>query len=231
MRFATWNMQGGVNTQYINQVVQSTGANVLCLQECGSLAQFLHAAAPILSMTGAIIGYTGNLVVGQGFMECVYWENVWIQGGLAVLSNVGVVNHGILNSVAVPGFAPPNARSMPWMTINNVGAGVIRIFSIHSPPVFGATTIANTCAWNNAQLTQISAGGGTWACIGDFNADPTAIGFVAPPVGNIVRGNHATQQGLGILDYAVTNAGAGFTYVQQTQLAGASDHYPQVFNW
>jgi hypothetical protein len=72
MRIVTWNMQGGVNTMYIPQVVNQTQANVLCLQECGNLAAHLHNATPIFAPTGAILGYTGNLTVGFGFMECVF---------------------------------------------------------------------------------------------------------------------------------------------------------------
>jgi endonuclease/exonuclease/phosphatase family metal-dependent hydrolase len=232
MKIATWNMQGGVNTMYINQVVQATQANVLCLQECGDLSQHLQGRMPIIGLNGAIIGYTGNFVVGQGFMECVYWENIWIQGGLAVLSNIGVLYFGILNAVAVPGFVPPNVRNLPWMTVRNPDTGInITVFSIHAPPVFAPTTIANVCNWNNAQIAQIAAVTvGAWACVGDFNADPTIVGYISPPVDNVVRSNRATQQGGGILDYAVTNDPA-FTYVNQTQLVGASDHFPQVFQW
>ena len=233
MRIATWNMLGGINTPYINQVVQDTQANVLCLQECGNLAEHLQNRQPILAPSGAIIGYTGNFVVGQGFMECVYWENVWTQGGLAVLSNIGVLNFGILDAVAVPGFAPANPRNLPWITVRNPTTGInITIFSIHGPPVFGGTTIANVCDWDNAQIAQINArwGGVNWACVGDFNADPTVGGYIAPASGAVIHGNQATQQGGGILDYAVTNA-AAFAYIQQTQLVGASDHYPQVFQW
>ncbi|NET73628.1 MAG: hypothetical protein F6K62_22610, partial [Sphaerospermopsis sp. SIO1G2] len=202
MRIATWNMQGGTNTPFINQVVQSTQANILCLQECGDLAQHLQNRQPILNPNGAIIGYTGNFVVGQGFMECVYWENVWIQGGLAVLTNVGMTNFGILNAVVVPGFQPNNPRNLPWMTVRHPNTGInITIFSIHSPPVFDGTTIVDVCNWNNAQITQINNGwgAGSWACVGDFNADPTVAGFLQPPVGVVVRGNQATQQGGGIL--------------------------------
>jgi hypothetical protein len=110
---------------------------------------------------------------------------------------------------------------------------VVAVFSIHGPPVFGATTVAGVCAWDNAQIGQINvlAGGGGWVCLGDFNVDPTGLAppYVAPPAGNVVRGNHATQQGGGLLDYAVTTAGT-LAYVAQGQLAGASDHYPQTFS-
>jgi len=233
MRIATWNMQGGTNTMYINQVVQATQANVLCLQECGALAQHLRGSAPIWGLNGAIVGYTGNFVVGQGFMECIYWENVWLQGSLAVLSNIGVITCGILNAVNnVPAFVPANVRDLPWMTVRSQAAATnITVFSIHAPPVFMPTTIANVCTWNNAQIAQIApqAGANLWACVGDFNADPNVVGYIQPPAGsNVVRGNNATQQNGNILDYAVTNA-APFQYVQQTQLAGLSDHYPQVF--
>ncbi|GLQ94407.1 endonuclease/exonuclease/phosphatase family protein [Dyella acidisoli] len=233
MIVATWNMQGGANTLYINQVVQQTGANVLCLQECGALAEHLHGRAPIIGPNGGTLGYTGNLRLGHGFMECVYWENHWIQGSLAVLSNIGINGYGILPHVDLFGFVPANSRDLPWITVTNPTTGnVITVLSIHSPPVGGGVTLAHTCTWNNAQINQINnaAAGGNWACVGDFNADPTAIGFIGPPAGAIVRGNQATQQGGGILDYAITNA-VGFTYQQQTQLVGASDHYPQVFNW
>ncbi|WP_199245929.1 endonuclease/exonuclease/phosphatase family protein [[Phormidium] sp. ETS-05] len=233
MRIATWNMQGGVNTMYINQVVQATQANVLCLQECGALAEHLHGIVPIIGLNGAIIGYTGNFVVGQGFfMECVYWENIWIQGSLAVLSNISPLYYGILDAAPVLGFVPPNVRNLPWMTVQNPNTGInITVFSIHAPPVFAPTTIANVCNWNNAQITQIAdVTPGYWACVGDFNADPTIAGYIPPPVGNVVRSNRATQQGEGILDYAVTNALA-FTYVPPTQVVSASDHFPQVFQW
>lgn len=234
MKIATWNMQGGINRTYINQVVQATQANILCLQECGDLAPHLRNRQPIIAQSGGIIGYTGYFVVGKGFMECAYWENAWTQGGLAVLSNIGVLQYGIFDVFAIHGFTPANPRNLPWMTVRNPSTGTnITIFSIHSPPVSRTTTMANVCNWNNAQIAQIDAIAGVgvnWACVGDFNADPTVNGYIVPAVGAIVRGNHATQQSGGILDYTVTNASA-FTYVQQTQLAGASDHYPQVFQW
>ncbi len=232
MRFATWNMQGGINIPYINQVVQQSKCDVLCLQECGSLAQNLRGRAPIIHAGGAIIGFTGNFVVGQGFMECVCWDNNdWPQGSLAILSNVNMIGCGILNAVPIPGFAPAFPRNLPWIKITDPQTGgAYTVYSIHSPPVFGGTTLANVCAWNNAQIMQIAGAPGTWMCLGDFNADPTVAGFVAPPAGNVVRGNQATQQGEGLLDYAVTSAALPpLAYAAQNQLAGASDHYPQVF--
>ncbi len=39
------------------------------------------------------------------------------------------------------------------------------------------------------------------------------------------------HQGGGLFDYSVTNNVAAYTFVEATQLAGASDHYPQSFNW
>ncbi len=235
MRIATWNMQGGTNTPYILQVVNATQSNVLCLQECGNLATLLQGRVPLIDpASGAIIGYTGNLVLGHGFMECVYWENNdWIQGGLAILSNIGYGGCGILAAGAMPGFVPNNVRNLPWMRVFNSTLGVdITIFSIHAPPVYDGTTIANVCNWNNLQIAQIAAlvVGGSWACVGDFNADPTAPGYIAPaPFYRVVHGLRATQQGGGILDYAMTNMAPPFVYINQTNLVGASDHYPQVF--
>jgi len=239
MNFVTWNMQGGTNTPYIRQVINNTGADILCLQECGDvIAQNLINRVPILNAAGATIGYTGQLQFGTthnpDVRECVFWENpTWTQGALAIISNQPVVNFGILSAVAVAGVVPNNPRDMPWIEINHMAAatGVIRVLSIHGPPVYGAMTIANVCAWDNAQVNQLAGVGFSWAFLGDFNADPTQVGYVAPPTvgANVVRGNHATQQSGGILDYAVTNA--AFNYVQQTQLCGASDHYPQVFSF
>jgi hypothetical protein len=104
---------------------------------------------------------------------------------------------------------------------------------VHAPPVWGTVTTAQVCSWNEAQVTAVAgaAAGVLWTIAGDFNADPTAQGFVAPTVGAVVRGQNATQQGGGILDYSVTNAGVGYTFVAPSQLVGASDHYPQEFNW
>lgn len=228
MIISTWNMQGGANTPYINQVVQSTQANVLCLQECGALAEHLTQREPIIAPTGAILGYTGIFHVGHQTMRCVYWEDIWIQGSLAVLSNIALNAYGILGPVAIQGFAPKNPRALPWINVATPTGNNITIYSIHSPPVYGNATLPIVCAWNNAQINQINVLGGTWACTGDFNASSDEPAFLQPPQGVIVRGNKATQHGGGILDYAITNA-AGLAFRQMTKLAGASDHYPQVF--
>ncbi|MCC8395284.1 endonuclease/exonuclease/phosphatase family protein [Paraburkholderia sp. MMS20-SJTR3] len=231
MIIATWNMRGAVNVPSINQVAQSTGANIICLQECGSLAEHLQGRTPIVGGDGSIIGYTGNLALGYGFMECVYWENVWGQGSLAVLSNLGISATGIMAPAVSDDFAPNNPRSLPWLSVTHPDLGTsITIYSIHSPPVFGSVTLTDTSAWNNAQIAQIAALGGTWACVGDFNADPTAIDFDGPPSGRIRRGTRATQESGGILDYAITNA-ENFNYRQETRAPSGSDHYPQVFVW
>lgn len=231
MILATWNMQGGVNTVYLPTVIRRANANVICLQECGDFSSHMHNLQPILNGNGATLGYTGLYRHGEAVMECVFWENpTWVQGGVAVLTNLPISAYGILTAAAVPGFVPNNVRDLPWVTVNDPGGPAITVYSIHGPPVFGATTIAQTCAWDNAQITQINAAGGTWACIGDFNADPTQAGYVAPPAGAVVRGHRATQQGHGLLDYAVTNA-AGFAYSDHEHRHGSSDHYPQVFTW
>ncbi|AOK45545.1 hypothetical protein WT60_00760 [Burkholderia sp. MSMB617WGS] len=232
MIIATWNMLGATNAVYLNQVLQQTRANVLCLQECGTnFATLLEERAPIIGNDGAIIGYTGNFRAGAGFMECVYWEAPQDRLGLAVLSNIAPSARHILMPAAA-GFNPNSPRAMPWCTVTDPQTrNAITIYSIHSPPVSRNVTLANVCTWNNAQIGQISQRGGTWACVGDFNAPPNAAGFVPPPQGAVVSSNRATQQGGGILDYAITNA-PGFTFFQAgTQLVGASDHYPQSFRW
>ncbi|MFT3765067.1 MAG: hypothetical protein QM820_06070 [Minicystis sp.] len=107
IRIVTWNMQGATNAPYIAQVVRQTQANVLCLQECSNLGTLLQAAMPVPGFAGSL---TGNFVVGHGFMECIYWKNnAWGQGSLAVMSNVGFTNQGILAPVAAP-YVPPAPR-------------------------------------------------------------------------------------------------------------------------
>lgn len=220
MRIATWNMQGGRNTQYLTQVAMQTRANILCLQECGRLERFMYG----LVSNG--LYFTGNLRVGRSLMEVVYWYNHrWPQGGVAVLSNVGISAHGVFFTVPAP-WNPPKPRSMPWITVRN-GAADLTVLSIHSPPVwFG--TLPQVCGWNNTQIAAVDGLHlGRWAMLGDFNADPTAGGFIPSPHGHLVRGPRATQQGGGLLDYAVTTG--ALNYRVSTPLAGPSDHYPQVF--
>jgi endonuclease/exonuclease/phosphatase family metal-dependent hydrolase len=229
---ATWNMQGATKVPDINTVAQSTSANVICLQECGLLPEHLKDTVPLTGGDGSTIGCTGKFIVGHDFMECVYWENAWAQGSLAVLSNITVKAYGIMAPATPSGYTPTKPRSMPWMTVEDPRTQApITIYSIHSPAVFGAVTVRDTCEWNNAQIAQIAALGGTWACVGDFNADPTALNFQGPPAGHIKRGTQATQQSGGILDYAITNDDDHFVYQQQTTVVSSADHFPQVFVW
>ncbi len=229
MKIVTWNMQGGTNAGYINQVIQATEANVLCLQETGNMTSLLQGTAPVAGFPGSL---RGNFAAGNDFFECIFWNNAaWVQGSLAVMANVHVVDCNIMAAAAAP-YIPPNPRNLPWMEVTNPDTGAtIRIFSIHSPPVWGAVTIANACAWSNAQVAAVDgAAAAPWTIVGDFNADPTEAGFMAPPAGAVVRGARATQQS-GILDYSITNIGVGYTYNAAGELVGASDHYPQEFNW
>jgi len=227
MRIVTWNMQGNVNAVYINQLIQASNADVLCLQETGNLAhQLQQGANPIPGFPGSL---RGIFLAGQIPYECVYWHNPgWGQGGVAVMTRLQVNNWGIMAPVLAP-YNPANPRNLPWIEVvdpHNPGPG-ITVYSIHSPPVWAPVTLADVLSWNNAQIGA-AAVAGNWAVVGDFNADPVAPGFVNPPVGAVVHGNHATQQGGGLLDYAVTNA-PGFVFVEADELLGASDHYPQTF--
>lgn len=218
MRIATWNMYGAVRMPDLVTVKNNTEANVICLQECGKLEPFLDGG----TNHGAY--WTGNLTLGRDFMECVYWPNINPRLGTAVLSNVTVKAAGVLHPIPAP-FTPARPRSLPWMRVE-YGAAQLTVFSIHSPPVWTAT-LADVCSWNNTQIGHVIATThpGDWAVVGDFNADPRRFGFVPPPA-HVVRGYGATQQGGGLLDYAVTNAHLAF--VPDTRGAG-SDHFPQVF--
>lgn len=232
MRIVTWNMCGGTNAMYINTVIQKTSADFLCLQECGVLSQNLRDTSPIIGNDGSTIGNLGTFKAGHDEWNCVYWENSWAQGGMAVMTPRNIMNPGVLTPVAVPGFVPANLRSLPYCTVQDDNNANITIYSVHSPPVFNNVTIGQVCCWNNAQLNNIAALGGSWACVGDFNADPNQNGYILPPVGTIIRGNKATQQNGGIIDYTITNVPAPpYNYQAQGELCGSSDHYPQVFHW
>lgn len=234
MRIATWNMQGGTNTPYIKQVINDTQANIICLQECGTLTTFLFDKSPIIGVNGSIIGYRGNFNFGNDFMSCVYWENNdWSQGGLAILSDIEMIDFGILSAVDVPGFYPTNKRNLPWILVRDPYTNVNKIiFTIHSPPI--PDNIVDVCRWNNAQIDNIAyfianAEINSWVCLGDFNADPTNPGYKPSIYGRICYGSRSTQQSLSILDYAVTNSNINFVGI--TKLCGASDHYPQTFDF
>lgn len=229
MRIVTWNMLGCTNAQYINQVIQKTNANVLCLQETGNMTDLLQGGMPVPAYPNSI---TGNFAAGQDFFECVFWRNnLWTQGGLAIMTNLSIVNTGILTASAAP-YNPPIPRYLPWIEVKNPDTETnIRIYSVHSPPTYDPVSIADVCYWNNAQIAVINTLGiGNWAIVGDFNADPSNANFVAPPAGQIVRGTKPTQMNGGILDYSITNV-APFIYKDANELVGASDHYPQQFEW
>ncbi len=232
MRIVTWNMQGGPQAGNINDVIQTTQANVLCLQETGNLTNLLNAPNPVPNFLNSL---TGNFIAGNNFFQCIYWHNNnWVQGGLAVMTNVGIVDCGIMQGVNVPNVNPNNPRNLPWMTVRNpYGEENIQIYSIHSPPVWEQVTTADVCLWNNAQVQAVENAaqpGVSWAIVGDFNADPTNDEFIQPPFGNVVRGNELTQQNGDILDYSITNVDNNYVYMDPVQLVGASDHYPQIFN-
>jgi endonuclease/exonuclease/phosphatase family metal-dependent hydrolase len=233
MRIVTWNMCGGTNVMYLNTVIQKTSADFLCLQECGEFTKNMSDKKPIFGNNGAIIGSLGTFKAGHDSWNCVYWENnSWTQGGMVVMTTRNIINPGVLLPVVIPGFVPGNPRGLPYCTVQNDNGANITIYSVHAPPVFKNVTTANVCCWNNAQLNAIAALGGSWACIGDFNTDPTQAGYILPPVGTIIRGTKATQQGGGIIDYTITNVPAPpYIYKDQSELCGSSDHYPQVFHW
>ena len=95
-----------------------------------------------------------------------------------------------------------------------------RLWNVLGAHVFGKAT--HFAVWApNARAVSV---------VGDFNADPTVAAFIPPPVGGVVRGNHATQQGGGLLDYSITNA-FGYNFVAAGMLLGASDHFPQNFSY
>ena len=238
MRIVTWNMQGGTNAVYLNQVIQDMQPNVLCLQETGDLTPLLQGTAPVPGFPNSLFG---NYAAGHGFYEVVFWRNnLWTQGGVAIMSNIHPNNAGILAPVGAP-YVPPIPRSLPWMEVTDPATGnIIRVFSIHSPPVSNfppAVTLAQVLSWNNAQIAAVNgiAGIGTWAVVGDFNADPTVAGFVAPPAGIPRHGPGPTQQAGGILDYAITNAvapGPALAFANAGPgVPAASDHYPQGFTY
>ncbi len=242
VRVVTWNMQGNINAPFINTIVETLEPAVLCLQECGNLAQQLYAVTPFPAAPAAPVGFTGNFIAGEGFMECVYWRNVGSgQGGVAIMTNIGILNHGVLAPVVAPIYNPANPRHLPWIDVRDTAGTVTRIYSIHAPPVSHwppppPVTIGDVCDWVNAQIANVAAiaaaGAGApanWAIVGDFNADPTAAGFVAAAIAPI-HGPYATHQGGSILDYMNSNvAGAAFVPPPIDSTMPAADHYAQVF--
>jgi hypothetical protein len=226
MNITTWNLQGGTQLTYLGTLINKNNPDVICLQECGDMTGLLTNRVPVAGFPNSL---TGIYQYGLNIYSVVFWYNMVDanpRNSLAVMSRITVNNLGIMVPAVGPGYNPGNPRNLPWMQVNQ-GGNLITIFSYHAPCV----VIADACSYNNAQIAAISAGGGTWAIVADFNADPRTVGFVAPPAGGIVRNGIGTQQSGGLLDYSVTNAGAGYTFVTAGSVVGASDHFPQDFNW
>ncbi|WP_337842046.1 endonuclease/exonuclease/phosphatase family protein [Rheinheimera sp.] len=226
MRITTWNMQGSTNQLYLGALMAQNNPDVICLQESGDMTHLLQNRNAIVGFPNSV---TGVYVNGNHIYDVVFWYNTVDdnpRNSLAIMSRLTISAWGIHQPVVVapPGYQPGNPRNLPWMTVNE-GGNLLRIYSYHAP----SAGTANACSYTNPQIAAIN-GGGSWAVVGDFNADPTSGAFVAPPAGAVVRGNHATQQGGGLLDYAITNAG-GFAFVSSGQLLAASDHFPQNFTW
>ncbi|WP_250126677.1 glycosyl hydrolase family 18 protein [Chroococcidiopsis sp. CCMEE 29] len=243
VRFTTWNMQGGRNLPYLNQVVQRSPAQpndnliqILALQETGNLSDstnFINERPLLDPITGETLGNVSNRVMNDNFMEFLYWENNWAQGGMAVASNIHRGNAGILPAVNVNDFIPRNTRNLPWATVNipsNNQNTRLTIYTIHAPPVFGNVTVAHVRQWVTAQINQITQreGNNRWILLGDFNLTPEQLGNI--PGVHVVHGDRATHQSGNILDYAVTNV-QGLIPAPQDNVPGASDHYPAVFEW
>ncbi|MGF2038969.1 MAG: endonuclease/exonuclease/phosphatase family protein [Nostoc sp. CmiVER01] len=244
VRFTTWNMQGGRNLLYLNQVVQRPPAQpndnliqILALQETGNLpdsTNFVNERPLLDPITGEILGNILNRVINNNFMEFLYWENHWAQGGMAIASNIHRGSEGILPAVNVNDFIPRNTRNLPWTTVtipsNNQNTR-LTIYTIHAPPVFGNVTVAHVRQWVTAQINQITQreGNNRWILLGDFNLTPEQLGNI--PGVHVVRGDRATHQNGDILDYVVTNVQGLIRPAPRDNVPGASDHYPAVFEW
>jgi hypothetical protein len=228
MRITTWNMQGGTQQVFLGTLISQNSPDVICLQESGDMTHILQPRTPIGGFPGSL---EGKYVNGNNIYDVVYWYNNIDdnpRNSLAVMSRITVNALGIRVPVVVPlpGYQPGNPRHLPWMTVQE-GGNLITIYSYHAP----SAGTANACSYNNPQIAAINGLGGFWAVVGDFNADPTVGAFIAPPAGAVVRCGNATQQSGGLLDYSITNAGAGYTFYLKGMLVGPSDHYPQNFNY
>ena len=244
VRFTTWNMQGGRNLPYLNQVVQQPPTQfndnliqILALQETGNLTNstnFVNDGPFIDETTGVTLGNILNRQMNGNFMEFVYAENNWAQGGMALASNIHRENQGILPAVNVASFIPRNSRNLPWATVNIPSSNQntsLTIYTIHAPPVFGNVTVAHVRQWVTSQIAQITQreGNNRWILLGDFNLTPEQLGNV--PGVHVIHGNRATHQSGDILDYAVTNAQGLITPAPPDNVPSASDHYPATFEW
>lgn len=226
MRITTLNMQGGTNLGYLVALINQNNPDVICLQESGDMTLILQHTAPVMGYANSLTGVYQN---GNNIYHTVFWYNnvdANPRNSLAIMSRITINAQGIYTpGINVGGYQPGNPRSLPWMTLNQ-GGNLITIYTYHAP----SAGTANACNYNNNLIGLLGAPG-TWAVVGDFNADPTDNAFVAPPAGAVVRGNHATQQGGGLLDYSITNAGGGYAFADVGNLLACSDHFPQNFTW
>ena len=220
-------MQGSTQQVYLGSLIAQNNPDIICLQESGNMTHLLSNTAPIAGFPSSLTGVYQN---GTNIYHVVFWYNnvdANPRNSLAIMSRITITAWGIHVPIAVPppGYQPGNPRNLPWMQVNE-GGNLITLFSYHAP----AAGTANACSYTNPQIAAISGIGGIWSVVGDFNADPRDPVFVGPPAGVVVRGNRATQQGGGLLDYSITNA-AGYNFVNAGMLLGASDHFPQNFNY
>ena len=242
VRFTTWNMQGRTNLPYLNPLVQRspdednyTLIQILALQETGNLLDSNNFTnrRPLLAPNGGTLGNIANREMNGNFMEFLYWENEWAQGGMAIATNIHRGQQGVLEAVNVNSFIPRNTRNLPWATVqipsNNQHIS-LTIYTIHAPPVYGPVTVDMVRQWVAAQISQITQreGNNRWILLGDFNLTPEQLGDL--PGLHVVRGERATHQSGQVLDYAVTNEGF-IRPAPQDDVPGASDHYPAVFEW
>lgn len=228
MRITTWNMQGSTQQLYLGALIAQNNPDVICLQESGDMTHLLQHTVAVPGFPNSLAGVYQN---GNHIYDVVFWYNnvdANPRNSLAIMSRITVNARGIRNPVVAPfpGYNPGNPRCLPWMTVNQAG-NLITIYSYHAP----SAGTANACSYTNPQIAAVNALGGVWAVVGDFNADPFDGTFVAPGAGAVVRGNHATHQGGGLLDYSVTNAGGGYVFSASGNLLAASDHFPQNFTY
>jgi endonuclease/exonuclease/phosphatase family metal-dependent hydrolase len=225
MRITTLNMQGGTNLGYLIALINQNNPDVICLQESGDMTPILQHTAPIMGHANSLTGVYQN---GNNIYHTVFWYNTVDanpRNSLAIMSRITINAFGIyVPGFNVAGYQPGNPRNLPWMTLNE-GGNLITIYSYHAP----SAGTANACSYTNNLINLLGAVG-TWAIVGDFNADPTNNAFVLPPAGAVVRGNNATQQGGGLLDYSITNAGM-YAFANASNRLACSDHFPQNFTW
>lgn len=242
-RLVTWNMQGGTNWPYVNQVRVATTPDVLCLQECGRPPQDnLYAQLPNGLWYRAVnFGTQSRPVPAQIF----WWENlVSVQQSLAIISFINIAapaaSSGVQAAIAVQPN-PFNPRPVIWLDVP-INNAIWRIGCLHGPSVFNAAYALLTnvqkaqaiSAWGAVQVTAFGANmqNTQWACLGDYNATPANLAAMAGAGLYISFGPDATHQAGLQIDYAVTataNAQIFDWASYGTTVPVAADHYPQVF--